>query len=140
MLETLTIYIWRGLRVGDQHIRCTIAPASARLDTFAVDKRVLLIDHHSEVASEGLLGLNGLKECLEIAGTEALMIASLDDLQEESWAIFQGLGKDLQKVALVIVVDENLLALQHVNVFLNLEIDLANTCAKVVVIGVWNLV
>ena len=82
MLETLTIYIWRGLKAGDQHIRCTFAPASARLDTFAVDKRVLLIDHRSEVASNSLLGLDGLKESLEIAGAEALMIASLDNLQE----------------------------------------------------------
>ena len=65
----------------------------------------------SEVTTEGLLSLNGPKESLEVSSAEALMVASLDDLKEESWTVLQRLREDLQQVALLVVVDEDLLSL-----------------------------
>ena len=75
----------------------------------------------SEVATLGLLSLNSLEEGLKVASTEALMVPALDDFEEKSGAIFQRLGKDLQKIPLVIVVDEDLLTLDRVDVLLHLE-------------------
>ena len=94
----------------------------------------------SEIASGSLLVLNGFKESLEVTGAEALVVSSLDDFNEESWTVLDGLCEDLQKIALLIVVDKNLLVLNDVDVFLDLEVDFADTLSKIVVIGVWNFV
>ena len=40
------------------------------------------------------------------------MVVSLDDLQEEGGAVLHGLGEDLQQVALVIVVHQDLKTLE----------------------------
>src|SRR5574338_1006205 len=60
-----------------------------------------------QVPSLGLLAFDGLEQCLEVAGTEALGALPLDDLVEERGAVLDGLGEDLQEVALVIPVYEN---------------------------------
>ena len=68
------------------------------------------------------------------------MIATLDYLEEQSRAIFQRLSEDLQKVAFVIVVDEDLLSLQHIDILLHLHVDVAEASSQVIVIGVWDFV
>ena len=95
---------------------------------------------HSEVSSLLLFGLDCLEERLEVTSTEALMVSTLDDLEEESWSVFERLGEDLEQVALVVVVDEDLLPLQDVDVLLHLDRDVLETRAKVVIVGVGNLI
>ena len=40
------------------------------------------------------------------------MVVSLDDLQKEGGAVLHGLGEDLQQVAVVIVVDQDVQVLE----------------------------
>ena len=68
------------------------------------------------------------------------MVSPLNDFKEEGGAILEWLGKDLQKISLVVVVNEDLLALQDVDVFLHLEVLCSQAGAKLVVVGVWDLV
>ena len=72
-----------------------------------------------------MLGLNSFEKSLEVSSAETLMVATLDDFEEESWAILERLCEDLKKVALVIVVDEDLLSLKHVDILLHLHVDVA---------------
>jgi len=83
-----------------------------------------------------LVSFDGLEQGLEVAGTEALVIATLNNLEEKRWAILQWLREDLEKVTLVIVVDEDLLALQHIDVLLHLQVGRSHTSTQVVVISV----
>ena len=53
------------------------------------------------------------------------MVATLDDFEEEGRTILERLCEDLKKVALVIVVDEDLLSLKHVDILLHLHVDVA---------------
>ena len=94
----------------------------------------------SDVATLLLLGLNGFEECQKVACTETLMVPALDDLEEQRRSVLERLGEDLQQVALVVVVDEDLLALQDVDVLLHLHILCSKTSAQVVVVGVGDLV
>jgi len=57
------------------------------------------------------------------------MVSPLDDFQEKSGAILERLGEDLQKISLVIVVDKDLLALEHVDVLLDLHVLASETSA-----------
>lgn len=68
------------------------------------------------------------------------MVPSLNNFEEEGGAILQWLGKDLQKITFVVVVDEDLLALQDVDVLLHLQVAVGQTRTKLVVVGVWDLV
>ncbi len=99
-----------------------------------------LASAHSEVTTQGLLLLNGLKQGLEVASAEALMVPPLDNFQEKCGAILQWLGKDLQKITLFVVVDEDLLPLQDVNVLLHLQVYVAQTSSQLVVVGVGDLI
>ena len=94
----------------------------------------------SEVATLLLFGLNRFKQCFEITGTEALMVSALDYLQKEGGSVLERLGEDLQQVALVVVVDEDLLPLQNVDVLLHLDGDVLEAGSQVVVVGVGDLV
>lgn len=47
------------------------------------------------------------KKGLEVALAEGLAAAAADDLEEESGAVLQGLGEELQQVALIIGIDED---------------------------------
>jgi len=57
------------------------------------------------------------------------MVSPLDDFQEKSGTILERLGEDLQKISLVIVVDKDLLALEHVDVLLDLHVLASETSA-----------
>ena len=73
-----------------------------------------------EVSTSGLLTFNGLEERLEVASTESVVVVALDDFQEDSGAVLAGLGEDLEEVALVVVIDEDVELLNDGDVFLDL--------------------
>ena len=95
---------------------------------------------YSEVSTQRLFSLNGLEKSLEVTCTEALMVASLDYLQEKGRAVLDRLGEDLEQVALIVIVDENFLPLEHVNILLHLDVLSDKTCSNIVVVGVRDLV
>ena len=64
-----------------------------------------------QVSTGGLLVFYGLEQGPKVSGSETLVVSSLNDLVEDSRFILGGLGEDLKKVSLVIVVNEDLLLL-----------------------------
>src|SRR5688572_8865493 len=62
----------------------------------------------SEVPALVLLALDGLEERLEVALAEAERAVTLDDLEEDRRAVAERLGEDLQEVAVLVAVDEDL--------------------------------
>lgn len=88
-----------------------------------------------KITPSGLLILNGLEETLEIAHTEAVVVISLDDLNEDSWSVFQRLGEELQEVTLIVVVDQDLEALNGFKVFFDVDGHAWNVLSQVVVVG-----
>lgn len=79
---------------------------------------------------------NSLEKGSKVACAETLMVSSLDDFVENCGLILRWLSEDLEEVTLIVVVDEDLLLLEDVNVLLNLDVDLAKTRAKVIIICV----
>jgi hypothetical protein len=61
----------------------------------------------SEVASRGLLGLDRLEQGLEVAFAESFATLALDDLEEQGRTVADGTREDLQQVAVVVAVDED---------------------------------
>lgn len=61
-----------------------------------------------QVAASLLVELDGLEERLEVAGPEALVVVALDHFEEQSRPVLHRLREDLQQVAVVVVVDEDL--------------------------------
>lgn len=90
----------------------------------------------SQVSTHLLLGFNCLEESFEVAGTEALMVATLDHLHEEGWSVLQRLCEDLEEVTLVIVVDQNLKLTDGFNILCNFGAYLFKSCDQVVVVGI----
>jgi hypothetical protein len=66
----------------------------------------------SEIPSSCLLNFDRLKQTLEVSSTEALMIMSLNDLEEKCRSVLNWFGENLKKIALVIVVNQNFELLQ----------------------------
>lgn len=87
------------------------------------------------VAAEFLLALDGLEESLEVTGTESLVAATLDDLNEDSGAVLNGLGEDLEQVAGLVVVNKDVELLDGVQVLSNLGGGALETEAQVLVVG-----
>jgi hypothetical protein len=54
-----------------------------------------------------LIALNGLEQTLKVAGAKAIKVLTLDDLEEDCRAIHDVLGKQLQKVASSVKVDQD---------------------------------
>lgn len=75
-----------------------------------------------KVSTRALIGLDGFEQGLEVACAEALMVSALDDFEEKGRPVLERLGEDLQQVALVVIVDEDLLTLKDINIFLHLKI------------------
>src|ERR687885_1070182 len=84
-----------------------------------------------QVAALGLLALDRLEQRLEVAVAEAARAVALDDLEEDRRAVADGLGEDLQEVALVVAVDEDAL-LAEVGELLD---DLWDARGNLVVVG-----
>ena len=60
-----------------------------------------------QIASRGLLALDGFEQRFEIAFAEALRAFALNNLKEERRAIFHRLGENLEQITFVIAIDEN---------------------------------
>ena len=75
----------------------------------------------SQISSRGLIQLNTLEQSFEVAGPETLMVISLDDLEEDSWPILHRLREDLQEIAIVIIINQNLQFLQFCQILFNLQ-------------------
>src|SRR5439155_860193 len=84
-----------------------------------------------EIAPALLLPLDGLEQGLEVALAEAARAAALDDLEEQRRAVLDGLGEDLQQVALVVAVDHDVEALDLLDVLA----DGADAVPQVGVVG-----
>ena len=84
------------------------------------------------------------------------MVVSLNDLEEDSWPVLHGLREDLQKIAIVIIINQNLQFLKLCQVLLNLksfkyinfldnflrvylDFRVRKTLSKHVIIRVWNV-
>ena len=67
-----------------------------------------------EVAAERLLALDRLEERLEVAVAEAARAVALDHLEEQRRPVLRGLREDLQQVAVVVAVGEDLVPAQVV--------------------------
>ena len=63
-----------------------------------------------EVAAQRLLALDRLEQRLEVAVAEAACAVALDHLEEQRRPVLRGLREDLQQVAVVVAVGEDLAA------------------------------
>ncbi len=54
-------------------------------------------------------------DALDITPLIYLVVLALDNLPKQRWSVLDRLGKDLQQVALIVIIDENLELLQHIN-------------------------
>lgn len=88
-----------------------------------------LFRSRSQVASLSLFPLNGLKQALEVSSTKAFKGVALDDLDEDGGAVHERLGEELEEVPLLVVVDEDVEALNGVEVLLQLPLPLLGTQA-----------
>ena len=86
-----------------------------------------------------MINFNTLEEGLEISGSEALVVASLDDFNEDCWPILDWLGEYLQKISIVIVVNENLQLPQDLQVLLHVDLRLGESLLQLIVITVRNV-
>ena len=77
---------------------------------------------HLQVPSRGLIQLYTLEQSFEVSSSKALMIVSLDDFNEDCWTILERFGEDLEKVPIIIIVNQNLQLLQHCQIFLHLKL------------------
>lgn len=68
------------------------------------------------------------------------MVSTLDDLNEESRSILNGLCEQLEQVALLVVVDEDLLLADDVDVFLDFEAQVLHALEETVIVRVRNFV
>src|SRR6185437_2925210 len=89
----------------------------------------------SERSSARLFALDGLEQCLEISFTERTRSVALDDLEEQRGPVLDGLGKDLQEIALLVAVDEDVQLRQFVQVFRNV----AHTTRQRIVVRAGNV-
>ena len=78
------------------------------------------MSHTLQISSRSLIQFNTLEQSFEVAGSEALMVVSLDHLEKDSWPVLHGLREDLQEIAIVIVINQNLQFLQLCQVLFNL--------------------
>ena len=81
-----------------------------------------------------MLALDGFEEGLEVAFSEGLGAFALNDFNEYRRAVHQGLGEELQQVALVVAVDQDSELAQRSEVF----VDFAHAVEHLVVVGIGN--
>ena len=67
------------------------------------------------------------------------MVPSLDDLIEQGGSVLDWLGENLKQVALVIVVDQDLVLLQMVNVLRYFDVHIGQVLSQNVVVSVGNV-
>ena len=60
-----------------------------------------------QISPRCLINFDTLEQSLEVSRSEALVITSLDDFNEDSWTILNRLGEYLEQVAVIVVVNQN---------------------------------
>src|SRR6185437_2623755 len=68
-----------------------------------------------------LVALDGLEQRLEVPFAEGVGTFALDDFKKERGTVFHRPGEDLQQVAFLVAVDQNLQAPQQIVVFAHLS-------------------
>ena len=87
------------------------------------------------VAAELLLTLDSLEEGLEVSGTETLETTTLDDLDEDSRTILNGLGEDLEQVSTLIEINKDVQLLDNIQILLDLGRRVSKTETQVLIVG-----
>src|SRR5579875_3025121 len=85
-----------------------------------------------QVPAELLLALDGLEQGLKVALAEAQRAVPLDEFEEHGGPVADGLGEDLQQVAVLVAVDQDVPALE----LLDRHADLADAGAQLRVVVV----
>src|SRR6266851_1395745 len=85
-----------------------------------------------QIAAEGLLAFDGFEEGFEVAFAEAAASLALDDLVEDSRAVFYWSREYLKHVAFVVAIDEDAETLEFFDGF----VDLADAVLQLGVVGV----
>src|SRR3954471_13070278 len=88
-----------------------------------------------QVSPTGLLALDRLEQRLEVALAEAERAVPLDELEEHRRAVLDRLGEDLQQVAVLVAVSEDLQLAQLVE----RDPGVADPGAELVVVGIRRL-
>ena len=92
-----------------------------------------------QISPCSLINFDTLEESLEVSSTEALVVASLDDFNEDSWTILDWFGENLQEVAVVVVVNQDLQFLQSGQVLLHLHLRVGQSSPEEIIIAVRNV-
>ena len=92
-----------------------------------------------QISPRCLINFDTLEESLEVSSTEALVVASLDDFNEDGWTILDRFGEYLQEVAVIIVVNQDLQFLQDCQVLLHLHLGLGQPFPEELIIAVRNV-
>ena len=93
----------------------------------------------SEVASLGLLLFIGHEKTLEVSSSEAIVVLPLDHFEEESWSVLHGFGEDLQEIALLVIVHQNLVLLKEIDILGNLDWHVWKIFPETVVVSIGNV-
>src|SRR3989338_7227467 len=88
----------------------------------------------SKIPALLLRTLQGDEQRLEVPGTKALVIAALDNLVEKRGTVLHRLRENLQQVALVVKVDQDVELLKHRKVLDNSDWRVGETLAQLRVI------
>ena len=72
-----------------------------------VNPKSKIVNPKSQVPTLLLLTLDRLKQCLEVAFTEATAALALDDLDKQRRPILERLAKDLEQVAFIIAIHQH---------------------------------
>jgi len=121
--------------------RLHLARLKLLIDTLCViDTPFLMCFLCSQVSASCLFSLNGLEQGLEVSSSESFVAPSLDHFQEQGRPVLQRPRKDLQEVALLVIVDEDLVLLQDGDVLLDIETHLGGPFSDHIVVGVRDLI
>ena len=92
-----------------------------------------------QISPRCLINFDTLEESLEVSCPEALVVASLDDFNEDGWTILDWFGEYLQEVAVVVVVNQDLQFLQGGQVLLHLHLRVGQSFPEEIIIAVRNV-
>ena len=90
----------------------------------------------SKVSTLFLLFLDRHEEALEVSSPEAVVVSSLDDLIEESRAVLNWFGENLQQISLLVVVQQDLILLKGFNVLSYFDSHIWQVLSEVIVVGI----
>ena len=92
-----------------------------------------------QISPRCLINFDTLEQSLEVPCPEALVVASLDDFNEDGWTILDRFGEYLQEVAVIIVVNQDLQFLQDCQVLFHLHLRLGQPFPQELIIAVRNV-